>query len=281
MPAEEPLHQATTPEKRRPLGISISTCVLGTSCGHALEAEAAGRDVAHEGLRGRAIVGELARLADGAPRRLASLRQIGQGDLAVGIEAGRAAHDGVLQQVVEQLGVARVLRRQPRKLGVQLAHGEQRILAGASPGGGHREQMQGGGAVLADVVGFGEVAVERDARRREIVEELDDEAHRMLVEVRLQHPVAQDRDDSGLAGDVRAQAGGAAHRTLPAEGIDGAGDGCRQQRGRMHLADERFQHWHADVRRQRVLGLATHVVRRRKSCAAQFAERWHSQPMRC
>ena len=100
------------------------------------------------------------------------------------------------------------------KLGVQLAHGEQRILAGAAPGGRHRQQVQGGGAILADMVGVGEVAVERDARRGEIVEELDDEAHRVLVEVRLQHAVAQDRDDGGLAGDVRLETVVAAHRRL-------------------------------------------------------------------
>ena len=114
-----------------------------------------------------------------------------------------------------------------------------------------------------------------------IIEELDDETHRVLVEVRLQHPVSQDRDDGGLAGDVRPQTVGAAHRTVPAEGIDCAGDRCRQQRRRMHLADERFQHRHADVRRLRALGLATRVICRRKSCAAQFAELRHSQLMRC
>ena len=199
-PAEEPLHQATTPEKRRPLGISISTWRLGNELRYALEAEAARRDVAHEGLRRHPIVGEHARLADGAARRLASLRQIGKGDLTVGVEARRAAHDDVLQQVVEQLGVARVLRGKPRQVGVQLAHGEQRVLAGAAPRGRYGQQVQRRGAVLADVVGVGEVAVERDARRAEVIEELDEEAHGVLVEVGLQHAVAQHGDDRRLAG---------------------------------------------------------------------------------
>ena len=101
MPAVESLHQATTPVKRRPLGSSTSKRVFGVSCGHALEAEAAGRYIADEGLHGRAIVGDGARLADRAPRRQALLGQIGEGDLAVGVEAGRAAARHDLQHLDE------------------------------------------------------------------------------------------------------------------------------------------------------------------------------------
>ena len=81
-----------------------------------------------------------------------------------------------------------------------------------------------------------------------VVEELDEEADGVLVEVGLQHAVAQYRDDGRFARNVRLEALLAAHGAGAPEGVDGAGDGGSEQRRRVHLADQRLQHRHAGVR---------------------------------
>ncbi len=90
---------------------------LGLEVGNALQAEAARRNVPDEGLGGGAVVRDRARLADGVPCGAAALRQIGNGDVAVGIDAGGAADDRVLQEIDQNLGVARVLQRQAARGG--------------------------------------------------------------------------------------------------------------------------------------------------------------------
>ncbi len=110
---------------------------------------------------------------------------------------------------------------------MQLAHGEQRVLASTPPRVGQRQQVQRCRTIVADVIGIGEIAVERDARGRQIIEHLDDEADGVLVEVGLQHAVAQHGDDGRLAGDIGPEAGFAAFPARRLKGIYGAGYGGR------------------------------------------------------
>ena len=134
------------------------------------------------------------------------------------------------------------------QVAVQLAHRNEGVLAGAAPGGAQtgrrcRADARGSGPMW---LGVGEVLIEGDTGRGEIVEEVANDRYGGLVEIGFQHAAAQHRDDApARAGRKALGRPRSAHGAGAPEGVDGAGDGGGQQRGRVHLANERFQHGHA------------------------------------
>jgi hypothetical protein len=74
-----------------------------------------------------------ARLADRAACRSAPLRKVWTGDLTVCIHARRAAGGCILQQLYQNLGIARVLGWELPEVAVQSSRADQRFLASAPP----------------------------------------------------------------------------------------------------------------------------------------------------